>query len=342
MSDRVSEQPVPLGRTRRFRVLSERDTRAIFDSPTALELARVMLRTQATDGSLLSSPSAMFLDASPVGGPYFKFKAATVGRDVSGIRLIARRGGNTGYDASNFTAVYDHEQGALTGLVSELWLSRLRTAAFGVASVEPLVRAGPLMVGLFGAGDVATELVHLLALALPVRELRVNSRRMDRALAFVERLGPAVGFPMRAESDPRRLVEDADLVITATEATEPLVKAGWLERGSVLCSMGSHNEVAFEVLGEVDRFVVDDLDYASVMGDAAAWIDQGRATRETLLARVDAFASEVVMGSKPGRMEAGDRILALIQGVATGDVAFAKRALDVAAETGVGSVVELG
>jgi ornithine cyclodeaminase len=324
----------------RLHVLAEQDVRSVFDSRSALELARSLLRNQATDGSGLSTPSAMFLDATPVGGPYMKFKAATVGGRVSGIRLIARRGGNTGYDASNFTAVYDHADGNLDGLVAEIWLSRLRTAAFGVASVEPLVSSGPLVVGLFGAGDVAAELVPLLALALNVAEVRVHSRRPERAAAFVERFTPTVPFAMSAEGEPRRVVEGADLVITATESTSPLVLRGWLEPGAVLCSMGSHNEVEFEVLDEIDRIVVDDLDYASVIGDVAAWIEQGRITQEAMLDRVDAWASEVVMGAKPGRVHDDDRILALIQGVATGDVAFAKRALDAAASLGSGTIID--
>jgi ornithine cyclodeaminase len=328
----------------RIRLLGESDVRGLFDTPMALELARSMLRTQATDGSRLSTPSASFLDATELGGPMFKFKAATVGAmRVSGIRLIARRGGNTGYDASNFTAVYDHVVGALTGLVSEIWLSRLRTAAFGVASVEPLVRPGPLRIGVFGSGDVAAELVPLLALALPIAEIRVNSRRAERAEAFVTAMRERVDaeLPIRVEMERRAIVAGADLVFTATEADEALVQPGWLDEGAVLCSMGSHHEVAFEVLGEVDRLVVDDLDYASVLGDAAAWIEQGRITREALAARVDAWASEVVMGSKPGRLHESDRILALIQGVATGDVAFAMRALRAAEAAGIGAVVDL-
>ncbi|HET8587419.1 MAG TPA: hypothetical protein VFM74_06040 [Candidatus Limnocylindria bacterium] len=324
----------------RLHVLAEQDVRRVFDSRSALELARSLLRNQATDGSGLSTPSAMFLDATPVGGPYMKFKAATVGGRVSGIRLIARRGGNTGYDASNFTAVYDHADGNLDGLVAEIWLSRLRTAAFGVASVEPLVSSGPLVVGLFGAGDVAAELVPLLALALDVDEVRVNSRKPERMAEFVERLAPTVPFTIRGESDPRSVVDGAQLVITATEATEPLVFPGWLDRGAVLCSMGSHNEVAFEVLDEIDRIVVDDLDYASVIGDVAAWIDQGRITQQAMLDRVDAWASEVVMGAKPGRLTDDERILALIQGVATGDVAFAKHAMDAATQAGLGTVIQ--
>ena len=88
----------------------------------------------------------MSLDAKPQGGSNFKFRAATVGHmGVSGIRLISRRT-PTGPGASEYSAIYRHEGTAIAGLVSESWLSRIRTAAFGAAVFEHLVNPGPLAV----------------------------------------------------------------------------------------------------------------------------------------------------------------------------------------------------
>src|SRR5436305_1594944 len=79
--------------------------------------------------SELSTPSSMALDATRFGAGRFKFKAATVGHlGASGIRLISRRS-PTDPDAFNYTAIYQHDGLALSGLVPELWISRIRTAA---------------------------------------------------------------------------------------------------------------------------------------------------------------------------------------------------------------------
>lgn len=325
-----------------LRIIDEVAARTLIDTATALDLARTTLRRQSSDASRLSTPAAMFLDATPLGGPRFKFKAASVGHlNVSGVRLLARRSGNTGPDASNFTAVYDHSTGRLAGLVSEIWLSRIRTAAFAVAAVEPLVSPGPLTVGLFGAGDVAAELVPLLDRAFEIEEIRVKSRRQGRTVAFARRVRDVVSCPVRVEPVGAAVVAGAGLVVTATEANEPLVRPGQLAQGAVLCSMGSYNEVDVGVLAEIDRLVVDDLDYATIMGDAAAWLASGQLTREALEARIDARAADVAGGHVPGRLAPDDRILALIQGIATGDVAFAWHALRRAEAQGVGHTVEL-
>lgn len=306
-------------------LVGEDDVRRILSSQSALAIARETLLSQAAGQSLLSSPSAMSLDATGLGGPRFKFKAATVGHlKVSGIRLLARMGGQTGDAACNHVAVYDHEAGGrLVGLVSELWLSRIRTAAFGVAGIEALVPDRPLVVGLFGAGDIADEIVPLLPLAFTVKELKVLSRRSERTAAFVRRHAALLEGRVRIAAGPRDVVAGSDLVITLTESQEPLVQTGWLEPHAVLCSMGSYNEVAFEVLAEAKRLIVDDPDYASEMGDGGAWIRSGRISAEDFRSRIDGLACQFAASFHKGQRSDGPRTIALIQGMAIGDVAFA-------------------
>jgi len=324
-----------------LRILSEADVRAVIDTASALEIARRTLVDQAAGRSLLSEPAAMTLDARAIGGPRFKFKAAAVGHlAASGIRLLAHPG-PTAMRTANYCAVYDHAGFQITGLVSEHWLSRLRTAAFGAVSMQALVRPGPLTVALFGTGGIAAEIVPMLAHALDIAELRVNSRRPQSMDSFVAAHSPALTFPMRAEPDARKAVAGAQLVITLTESPTPLVWPGTLEAGAVVCSMGSYNEVDYGVLGECARFIVDDTDFAAEMGDGGAWIAQGRLTREQFERRVDALACEVLSGAKPGRRAADEKIMALIQGMAIGDIAFAAHALRSATKRGLGRTIAL-
>jgi ornithine cyclodeaminase len=323
-----------------LRILSEADVRSELDTTIALDLARRTLVDQAAGHSVLSTPSAMALDARPLGGPKFKFKGAAVGfLNASGIRLLSHPGPTT--MNTNYCAVYDHSGYQISGLVSEHWLSRLRTAAFGAVSVQALVNPGPLVVALFGTGGIAAEIVPMLAQALEVKELRVNSRQAKSMDAFISAQAGATDVPMRAEPDGRKAVDGADLVVTLTESPSPLVFGGTLKPGVVVCSMGSYNEVDYPVLAEADRFIVDDIDFAAEMGDGGAWIDQGHLTRASFAARVDALACEVLCGAKPGRRNPDERIMALIQGMAIGDVAFAAHALQEGTRRNLGRTVPL-
>lgn len=324
-----------------LRILGEDDVRAAIDTGNALELARRTLGDQADGRSVLSSPSAMVLDAAPLGGPRFKFKAAAVGHlNASGIRLLSHPG-PTAMKTCNYSAVYDHSGFLLSGLVSEQFLSRIRTAAFGAIAVEALARPGPVTVALFGTGGIAREIVPMLGRVLDMKQLRVNSRRAESMQAFVAEHAPSLGCPMVAVPDGREAVKDADVVITLTESKTPLVFPGTLKAGAVVCSMGSYNELDYGVLREADRFIVDDADFAAEMGEGGAWIRQGHLTREAFVARVDALACEVIARKKPGRLAGGDRIVSIMQGMAIGDIAFAAHALREAEKLGRGKVVEL-
>jgi ornithine cyclodeaminase/alanine dehydrogenase-like protein (mu-crystallin family) len=324
-----------------IRILGEDDVRELIDSKAALALARRTLRDQAEGNSSLSTPSAMTLDATRFGGGRFKFKAASVGHlGASGIRLISRMS-PTDTNAKNFCAVYRHGGLALSGLVAELWISRIRTAAFGTAVIELLANPGPLAVALFGSGKIAHEIVPMLGRALELRELRVNSRRPESTARFVAEHAASVPCQVRVEPDALRMVEGADVVVTLTEADTPLVRPGTLKPGAVVCSMGGRNEVDFDVLAEMQRFIVDDIDFAAEAGDGRAWIKQGKLTLDAFSARVDALACEVAGGLKRARLSPNDRILAIVQGMAIGDVAFAAYALEQAEKRGKGIAVEL-
>ena len=326
---------------RSLRILSEQDARDAIDTDGALALARRTLRDQAEGGSRLSRPSAMTLDAIALGGLRFKFKAATVAHlNASGIRLLANPG-PTEKQTRNYCAIYDHADFRLAGLVAENWLSKIRTAAFGVAGVEALVNPGPLVIALFGTGGIATEIVPMLGSAFKIAELRVHSRRAGSMAAFVASHAPTLDYPLRAEQDRARTTKGADLVITLTESPTPLVFPGELKPGAVVCSMGSYNEVDYGVMRECERLVVDDADFSGEMGDGGAWIAQGHLTREQFNARIDALACEVIAGKKTGRQHSSERIVALMQGMAIGDVAFAAYVLREAERLGKGRLIEL-
>lgn len=309
-------------------ILDEATVRRLMTTPEALKVARATLLAQARGDAFVSSPAAMALDATVAGGAKFKIKAATVGHlGASGIRLLAGPMPD-GSRAPNYCAVYDHEAGAgLTALVSESWLSRIRTAAFGVAAVEGMLPDRPVRIGLFGTGEIADEIVPLLREALQVERIRVLSRNAARVEAFVARHRAASGLNVQAGESHEHVVAEADLVVTLTEATTPLVGPGLLGPDAILMSMGSHNEVDFRVLGEAKTFVVDDPDYATDMGDGGAWVKQGHVSRTDLQARIDWRGCDIAAAFSQGKRTQTGRTVALIQGMAIGDVAFAAHVL---------------
>ncbi len=325
-----------------LRILDETDVRRLLDGAAALRLAAEAFRDHGLKQSFLSTPSSLVVEGPPATGFRLRVKGATVpSAGISGVRLLTRFPGSGGRDAHNYCCLYDIETGGLIGLVGERWLSAIRTAASAVVATQLLARPDPRVFALFGAGRIADEVVPLLALAFEPAELRVLARRRKNADVFARRHGAENGFPVRVAASPEQAVRGADVIITLTDADEPFVRAGWLGAGALLCSMGNFNEVDAGVLGEVDRVIVDELDFALEVGDLAAWVRQGRIERTALERRIDAEIGQVACGAKPGRLSPDDRILAIVQGMAIEDVAFAGYVLRRAEQANVGRVTTL-
>ncbi len=236
----------------------------------------------------------------------------------------------------------DFEGGQPIALVAEDWLHRRRTATTGALAARWLARPGASHACVVGAGKIGREFVRTLAHALPFWEIAIASRSGESARELADSFGHRIGETrISAAHTIEEGISRADVVVTITKAKEAFVKPGWLKEGALLLSMGGVPEVEFGVLGECDRFFVDDTDYALAQGDMHAWIKQGSIGKEALLARVDADIGELAIGAKPGRGSESERILAVIQGMAVCDLAMAKRVLDKAEAAGVGQTVSL-
>ncbi|HSG95641.1 MAG TPA: hypothetical protein VLA28_08970, partial [Afifellaceae bacterium] len=236
----------------------------------------------------------------------------------------------------------DFDGGQPIALVAEDWLHRRRTATTGALAARWLARPGAKTAALIGAGKIGREFVLTLTHALPLAELRIASGSGDSAKALVKDFGAALGQTrLTAASSIEQAVRGANIVVTITKAKEAFLMPGWLEEGALLLSMGGVPEVAFGVLEEIDRLIVDDIDYALAQGDLHAWVKSGAISEEAILARIDADIGEVATGAKLGRHNDDERILAVIQGMAVCDLAMAKMVLDRAEAADVGQTVTL-
>jgi ornithine cyclodeaminase len=164
--------------------------------------------------------------------------------------------------------------------------------------------------------------VPALAAALPgLESLAVAGRRPAAVEAFCAGQSPQP-FAVRPAASVAEACRDADLVVTITNATAPVLRAADLAPAATVIGLGD-TEIAADVLtGWADRFVVDDLAFACTTGSVAGWIASGAVTPEQVAARLDADVGELAAGLRPGRRDAAERVLAVVQGMAIGDLAM--------------------
>ena len=188
-------------------------------------------------------------------------------------------------------------------------MSGLRTAATSVVGTQRLARADGTRLGLFGAAGQAR--VHLAALAA-VRPLeRVHVYRRDAAArrAFCEEMERHVAAELRPVDTPAEAVRDMDLVLTATNADEPVFDGRLLQPGQHVTSIvGTNNAPGGRLRRELDDAAVQRMDRIGVASREEIIPDRQGDLYEPLqagLIRLEDVVDlgELTTGQAPGRAD---------------------------------------
>lgn len=306
--------------------ISDEVVRQTLSVPEVIDIVREVYRAHGADQAWLSAPSAQFLREGERQPTYYKVKGASIpARGVVGFRIIGNTLSKTPGEPWTYRYCYlaDPETARPLAIIDETYQSFLRTGVTGAFTLSLLGRKDAKVAGIVGAGNIARHLLDALRRLFTLREVRVNSRTKASQDSFIREMRSLLEIPIEAVESAEQAVRDADLVVTITDADEALLLPGWLKEGATLCSMGNNQELDAQVLFEVDKFIVDDLDFCRSVGDVHAWISKGYLKESEIVCRLYGTVPEIVAGRKPGRQSATEKILAIVQGMAACDLALA-------------------
>ncbi len=195
--------------------------------------------------------------------------ASVPGAGYTGLKAYTVAGGRV-----RFLVVLFDLEGACRALIEADHLGACRTGAATAVAVRALRGAGPHTIGVIGAGHQARTQVQALQATLQIRELRVFSRTREKR----EALAAAAG--VLAAGSAEEAVRGADVVVTITTATDPVLEAGWVAPGALVVGAGSNfasrAELPPDLVGR-SAVVVDQLDAARLeSGDLQRAAEAGR------------------------------------------------------------------
>ena len=234
---------------------------------------------------------------------------------------------------------------AKTGLVEALlldngYLTDVRTAAAGAVAAKHLAREDASVAAIFGAGVQARLQLEALTLVRPIREARIWARDTAKAESAAADLSRTLGIDVKAKADPLAAATGADVIVTTTPSTEPILKAGFVSAGQHITAMGSDaehkNEIAPAILRMADLYVADSASQTRRLGELHHAVEAGLLAAETGITEL----GHVIAGSKPGRQTAADITVADLTGTGVQDTAIATLARDRATATGSGTSFE--
>jgi ornithine cyclodeaminase len=150
------------------------------------------------------------------------------------------------------------------------YLTELRTGAAGAVAADLLARPDATSVAIVGAGSQARFQLEALLEVRSIDTVRVASRSSRRAQEFVDECGRR-GLSARLCGSVEEAVRGADIVLTVTPSTAPLVEAAWLEPGTHVTAVGSDEPTKRElgpgVLRRAAVVAVDDRRQTAAFGE---------------------------------------------------------------------------
>lgn len=163
----------------------------------------------------------------------------------------------------------DAATGRPAALLAGTTLTNARTGCIGGVSVRAL-RDGPVAVGVLGAGTQARWQTRAIHSAVGVESVRIYAPSDSRDDCASD-LARELGRPASAVDTPAAAVENADVVVTATTATEPVFPGEALLPGTVVVAIGAYTaetqELDATTMARAGRVYADVPDEVAEIGD---------------------------------------------------------------------------
>ncbi len=211
-------------------------------------------------------------------------------------------------------------------LLDNGYLTDLRTAAAGAVAARHLSRKDASCAAIFGAGMQARLQLQALRLVRPIERAVIWAREPARAEALAHEIS-GTGLGVRTVTDPRDAAECADILVTTTPATQPILRAEWLRPGQHVTAMGSDqpgkNELDPHCLGRADLYVSDRVSQTRLMGELRAALQASVLRDHGNLPEL----GDIILGHHPGRSLAEQITIADLTGTGVQDTAIATHAL---------------
>ncbi|MCB1237199.1 MAG: ornithine cyclodeaminase family protein [Verrucomicrobiae bacterium] len=214
--------------------------------------------------------------------------------------------------------------------------SNMRVGAMGGIAAKHLAREDSETIGFIGSGEQAK--MHLIAMKTVrpgLRECRIGAKTGAEEAQFVREMAPLIPDMtfVEAGTDLEKAVSGADIIVTATSAQAPLLKADWMKPGAFYSHVGGWED-EFAVAKQCDKIVCDDWETVKHRTQTLS-----RMYKAGELADGDIHANlvDLVSGAKPGRESAEERAYFNAVGLAYTDVGIAHAMFRRAIEAGAGT-----
>jgi ornithine cyclodeaminase len=226
------------------------------------------------------------------------------GSEHVGVKVVSVAPQNPARGAPRVQAVYvlfDAETLSPRAVLDGTALTSLRTPALSAVAVDHLAAADAARLVVFGCGPQARGHVEALRCVRPIEHVVVVGRRHERVRQFLDELGASgltTGVAVRAGSPAA--VSEADVIVCATTAAEPLFSGALVPDAACVVAVGSHEpgrrELDEELMARSTVVVEHETAALREAGDVIAAVASGSVRPSGLINIADLVAGTVQIG----------------------------------------------
>jgi ornithine cyclodeaminase/alanine dehydrogenase-like protein (mu-crystallin family) len=255
-----------------------------------------------------------------------------------GIKIVSVYGDNPSLGLPTVSAtvlVLDSQTGLPRAFMDGTSLTAIRTGAAGGLASEVLARPDAKTIALFGAGVQARSQLQAVMVVRRVTHVNIFDSSPELAQELKQEISTWSSTPsVNVVVEPQQAIQDADIVITATNSSTPVFDGNDIKPGTHITGIGSYTPQ----MQEVDEVTVR---RAIIVVDSreACLAEAG----DIIIPKAEIYAEmgEIINGLKPGRQSDDEITFFKSVGIAVQDAVAATAVLQEAEEKGLGMLVEM-
>lgn len=247
------------------------------------------------------------------------------------------------YDLPNLWGIIvlnDLDDGRPLAVIDGTYITASRTGAAGAVAAKYLARKDSKIVGVIGAGTQGRYQISALNEILKIETVKVYDNVSRMAGSYVEEMSRQFNFKIEQAQTAEQAVQGADVIITATPSTKPIILNDWIKEGVHINAIGADapgKQELDEAIVPRAKLVVDNLTQCVERGEIQTAIRHGLLKKEDVYSEL----SDIVLARKLGRTNSKEITLFDATGMAVQDITTAYTVLQLAKKKGLGATISI-
>jgi alanine dehydrogenase len=137
----------------------------------------------------------------------------------------------------DFVMLFSLQTGEPLALIADYSLSAIRVGATTGVVHRALAKKNAKVVGIFGSGHQARANLEAIATVRKIESVKVYSSTKANRDRFAEEMTELLKVKVRPAGSPEEIVKGSDIVMCATNSSQPVFDGNWLEPGQLITTL---------------------------------------------------------------------------------------------------------